>query len=285
MHAVRDGRDSGSSKVRAREKATTRPDAASGIDFWATAEAGRGGGARPGPRGPRAPPRVGLDELVWGDREGTYGGLLDFLGVADEPAMRGFFDREMTADAAHRERWREGLGGGRAEGGQRRGTRRRSTRLEREGYHCAAVLRRSYERTLAAQTERLTLAERRRGRSSSAAPRRQRVEPGRRPPRRPPGLAAVPVAARFHTDKRGMPALLGGQVGAGRTSSGRFRERWWHGASTASSGPRSCCPRQLDAASWSASGSAYHRDPVGACRGCSRLLGGPPRRARPGSWR
>ena len=35
---------------------------------------------------------VGLDELVCGDREGTYADLLDFLGVEDEPAMRGFFD-------------------------------------------------------------------------------------------------------------------------------------------------------------------------------------------------
>ena len=64
--------------------------------------------------------------------------------------MRGFFDREMTAEAAHRERWREGL----EPAEQRRGhgpIRGNARALEREGYHCADVLRRSYERTLAAQ--------------------------------------------------------------------------------------------------------------------------------------
>jgi hypothetical protein len=56
----------------------------------------------------------------------------------------------MTADAAHRERWREGLDP--AE--QSRLTERYEAtleRLEREGYHCADVLRRSFERTLAPQ--------------------------------------------------------------------------------------------------------------------------------------
>jgi hypothetical protein len=61
--------------------------------------------------------------------------------------MREFFEGEMTAQAAHRERWRQGLGP--AE--QREITARYVAtleRLEREGYHCAALLRRSYERTL-----------------------------------------------------------------------------------------------------------------------------------------
>ena len=63
--------------------------------------------------------------------------------------MREFFEAEMSSDAAHRERWRTGL----AEAEQARSsssTRRPSARLEAEDYHCAPVLRRSYERTLAA---------------------------------------------------------------------------------------------------------------------------------------
>ena len=149
VHIVRDGRDSGVSKVHLREKAHHPTDAASGIDFWAD----RLQQAEEGVRGLEPDDRhrlhlVGLDEIVWGDREGAYAGLLGFLGISDEPAMREFFELEMTADAAHRERWREGLGP--AE--QREiAARYEATleRLEREGYHCAPLLRRSYERTLA----------------------------------------------------------------------------------------------------------------------------------------
>jgi Sulfotransferase family len=151
IHAVRDGRDSGVSKVGLREKAHHPTDAASGIDFWAD----RLRQAEEGVRGLAPADRerlqvVGLDELVSGDREGTYAGLLEFLGVGDEPAMRGFFDREMTTEAARLERWREGLG----EAEQREVNARYAAtldRLEREGYHCATVLRRSYARTLAPQ--------------------------------------------------------------------------------------------------------------------------------------
>jgi hypothetical protein len=152
VHAVRDGRDSGASKAELREKAHHPQDAASGIEFWAD----RLRQAEEGVRGMEPADRddrlhlVSLDELVWGDREGAYGGLLEFLGVGDEPAIREFFDRQMTGDAAHRERWREGL----SEAEQHEITAAYEAtleRLEREGYHCAAVLRRSYERTLAPQ--------------------------------------------------------------------------------------------------------------------------------------
>ena len=149
VHSVRDGRDSGVSKALLREKAHHPTDAASGIDFWADRLRQAEEGVRGlGPRDAELVHVVSLDELVWGDRERAYAELLDFLGVEDEPATRDFFDRVLTADAAHRERWREGLDPA---------SRREITahyeatldRLEREGYHCAAVLRRSYERTLA----------------------------------------------------------------------------------------------------------------------------------------
>ena len=59
--------------------------------------------------------------------------------------MRAFFDDEMSASAAHKERWREGL----TPEGQTELVReyeRTLDRLEREGFHCAPVLRRAYER-------------------------------------------------------------------------------------------------------------------------------------------
>jgi Sulfotransferase family len=152
VHAVRDGRDSGVSKALLREKVHHPTDAASGIDFWAGRLAQAEEGVRRlDPAERRRLHLLSLDELVWGDREGAYAGLLEFLGVDDEPALREFFEREMTAEAAHRERWREGLD----ETEQREINARYETtldRIEREGYHCAAVLRRSYARTLAPQS-------------------------------------------------------------------------------------------------------------------------------------
>ena len=59
--------------------------------------------------------------------------------------MRGFFDDEMSASAAHKERWREGL----TADGQvalEREYERTLERLEREDFHCAAELRRSFAR-------------------------------------------------------------------------------------------------------------------------------------------
>jgi hypothetical protein len=146
VHSVRDGRDSGSSKVSLRQKPHHPTDVTSGIDFWAD----RLRQAEEGVRGLSDDDRqrlrvISLDELVWSDRDGAYGELCDFLGIADEPAMREFFDTEMNADAAHRERWRKGL----SETEQEEIAslyERTLERLETEGYHCAPVLRRSYER-------------------------------------------------------------------------------------------------------------------------------------------
>ena len=149
VHSVRDGRDSGASKVGLREKAHHPTDAISGIDFWAN----RLRRADLGVKGLSAADRrrlhlISLDELVWADRDRAYGELLDFLGAEDEQSMRDFFELSMTGEAANRGRWREGLDAH----GQRQVTAHYETtleRLEREDFHCAALLRRTYERTLA----------------------------------------------------------------------------------------------------------------------------------------
>ena len=146
VHSVRDGRDSGSSKVSLRQKPHHPIDVSSGIEFWAD----RLRQAERGVRGMEAADRerlrvISLDELAWSDRDRAYAELCEFLGVADEPAMRAFFDAEMSADAAHRERWRKGL----TDAEQAEIVRRYEAALERleaEDYHCAPVLRRSYER-------------------------------------------------------------------------------------------------------------------------------------------
>ena len=151
VHSVRDGRDSGSSKVSKRQKSHHPSDALSGIEWWEE----RLRLAEHGFRELHDHSRlhvVSLDELVWGDREASYAGLLEFLSIADEPAMRGYFDAEMNAGAAHRERWREGLSDS-AQGFVDSAYREALRRIEGEGFHCAPLLRRAYERSAPAAAE------------------------------------------------------------------------------------------------------------------------------------
>ncbi len=146
VHSVRDGRDSGSSKVSKRQKDHHPTDATSGIEWWED----RLTRAEEGVRGLSDPVgrlhAVSLDDLVWGDREASYAGLLEFLGIEDEAAMRRVFDEEMNAGAAHRERWREGHT--RAEQDAIVAAYEQALeRIEADGFHCAGLLRRSFERT------------------------------------------------------------------------------------------------------------------------------------------
>ncbi len=143
IHTVRDGRDAGSSKVSKRQKRSHPRDGAEGLRWWE-------GRLRKIEAGVRDVPAdklltVSLDELVAGDREAVYGQVLDFLGLEDEAGMRSFFEDEMSASAAHKERWREGLTT-EQQANLVREYEKTLDRLEREGFHCAAQLRRAYER-------------------------------------------------------------------------------------------------------------------------------------------
>ena len=203
VHSVRDGRDSGASKATSARRSTTRPTPPRGSTSGRTGCARRSRACGDCRRPIRSAfTSISLDELVSANRDGAYGGLLDFLGVDDEPAMREFFDTSMTAEAANQGRWREGLD---AEEQREVTARYEATlgRLEREDYHCAPLLRRTYELTLAPQRADLG---RTGGRSSSSAgprtpaPRRWRsCSETARTPRwcRPPfASTATPAACR-----------------------------------------------------------------------------------------
>ncbi len=148
VHTVRDGRDAASSVTTK----TWGPDSIlKGIDWWADRLRAIETGVRGTDDGADyALSRaelcvVVLDDLVWGDREGEYRRLLDFLGVDDDAAMREFFGDQMHPAAAHLARWREGLG--RIE--RRRVQRRYEATLaalERERNHVARPLIDAYER-------------------------------------------------------------------------------------------------------------------------------------------
>lgn len=142
IHTVRDGRDAGSSKVSKRQKRSHPRDALEGIRWWEGRLRKIEAGVRELPFGRVL--TISLDELVDGDREAVYAELLDHLELSDEPAMREFFEEEMSASAAHRERWREGLSVEQQETLTRE-YEKTLDRLEREDFHCAPQLRRAYE--------------------------------------------------------------------------------------------------------------------------------------------
>jgi hypothetical protein len=144
IHTVRDGRDAGSSKVSKRQKRSHPRDGFEGLRWWE-------GRLRNIERGVAALEDrskllcVSLDDLVAGDRDGVYAQLREFVGLDDDPAMRRFLEQEMSADAANKERWREGLSADRQDSLARE-YERTLERLEREGFHCAPQLRAAYER-------------------------------------------------------------------------------------------------------------------------------------------
>lgn len=143
VHAVRDGRDAGASKVEKRQKPEHPTEGFSGLEWWEARLRRVDEGVRELP--PRKLLVVCLDELVDGDREGAYRALLEFAGIEDEPAMRRFFDTQMSPEAAHRERWREGLTPAEQDELARR-YEETLDRLAADGVHCAGPLRRVYDR-------------------------------------------------------------------------------------------------------------------------------------------
>jgi hypothetical protein len=143
IHTVRDGRDAGSSKVSKRQKRDHPRDVRQGVEWWLGRLAEAETGARTIPAERLL--TISLDELVAGDREASYARILDFLEISDEPAMREFFESEMTAANAHRGRWREGLGDAEREEVVT-AYEQALDRIEGEGYLAAPLLRRVYER-------------------------------------------------------------------------------------------------------------------------------------------
>jgi Sulfotransferase family len=104
VHVVRDGRDVACSIARMPWGPDTVLEA---IEYWADRLRRAEDGARAAPAGRILV--IHLEDFVLLDREGTYGRLLDYVGLEDEPAMRALFDRELTAERAHLGRWRAEL--------------------------------------------------------------------------------------------------------------------------------------------------------------------------------
>jgi hypothetical protein len=143
VHILRDGRDSGSSKVSMRQKPEHPRDASGGIRWWAERLDAAERGIAAVPEGKVL--MLSLEELAYGERERAYQALLAFLGIGDEPALREFFEREVNEENANRGRWRRGL----TEIEQRELTEqyeRTLDELDRRGFRSARVLRDTYQR-------------------------------------------------------------------------------------------------------------------------------------------
>ncbi len=76
-----------------------------------------------------------------------------------------------------------------------------------------------------------------------------------------PRLVALPVALRFHSDDRGMPALLAGQIALDEFAA-ELRERSWDGAG----GPGEVIDPVLLSRELERFQGSYHRNPLSACR-------------------
>jgi hypothetical protein len=142
VHSIRDGRDSGSSKVSKRQKRQHPRDAVEGFEWWFDRVERIERGIAPLPS--EKVHHLSLDRLVAADREEAYGALLAFLGIEDEPAMREYFDSEVTERNANRDRWRQGL----SEPEQAELTARYERALEAmdaRGFATAPALREAYE--------------------------------------------------------------------------------------------------------------------------------------------
>lgn len=148
LHALRDGRDSAAS-VTGKTWGPSSVGAA--IDWWANRlrEIERGVRGEEDGAGYSIPADrfrvVLLDDLVGPDRKRTYTGLLEFLGVDDEPGLRAYFESSVNSEAANAGRWRTQLGPAARLTAARR-YRRTVAALEREGNHAAPPLRAALER-------------------------------------------------------------------------------------------------------------------------------------------
>ena len=305
IHSVRDGRDAASSRVSKGKGVVFPRNPEQGIEWWEARLRRIDAAVREIPADRVT--AVSLDELVYGDRESSYRGLLEFLGTEDELEMRSYFETKMSAEAAHRDRWREGL----SEDDQEQYARRYAEaleRLERDGVHCAELLRTTLERT-APVREASGVAVTGAGASGGAAP-----EPAAAladaPPEPAPGdlaflagpgrarrgaqmvaqllgsgsrYAVVPVDARFHCDTDGLSDLIEGRVSLKRFLL-KLREIWWGEARAAAaaastrSSPRSASRRRRGGSRRATWGTRW-----GLHGGCSWICCGRSRRPRAGT--
>lgn len=127
VHMIRDGRAVTAAILQKRD---TTDDRAEALGHWLSRVRGAHRAMRRLP--PSAVIVVPLDDLVAERREETFERLVSFCGIGDAPAVRAYFDREISAERAHVGKWRERVHPADARWIERR-YRRALRRLGREG--------------------------------------------------------------------------------------------------------------------------------------------------------
>lgn len=148
LHVVRDGRDASASRVSQTKGLVYPRTRRQGLDWWESRIRTIDAGARAIPAERLL--TISLDELLLlGPRRGLRH-ICRFVGLYTNLKMKQFFNRRMSSELAHAARWRSGL------------SQRRAAKLERlyaetvdrldaDGVGCALLLRRTLERSQAAQ--------------------------------------------------------------------------------------------------------------------------------------
>src|SRR5690625_890282 len=104
INMVRDGRDVASSVVPRKWGPNDFPDA---LKWWANQLIANEAAAQD--TEPQRVLTLRLESFIGPSRQDAYGRLADFLSVADDPAMREFFDAQISDEQAHQHRWTAGL--------------------------------------------------------------------------------------------------------------------------------------------------------------------------------
>jgi Sulfotransferase family len=102
IHMVRDGRAVVAGIIRKRDMTD---DLDRAMDHWQKRVLASAAALRQLP--PDAALTIQLEDLAAHDRERTYAGLVDFLALDDDTAMRRYFDQEIKAERAHVGAWRQ----------------------------------------------------------------------------------------------------------------------------------------------------------------------------------
>jgi Sulfotransferase family len=144
IHVVRDGRDASASRVTQTKRLIYPRTRREGLEWWERRIRAIDAGARAIP--PERLLTVSLDELLLlGPRRGLKH-ISRFSGLYVNGKMKQFFNRRMSPELAHSERWRAGLGDRRAAKLERR-YEEIVAGLEADGVLCALLLRRTLERS------------------------------------------------------------------------------------------------------------------------------------------
>lgn len=147
IHVVRDGRDASASRLTQTKGLVYPRTRRQGLEWWERRIRAIDAGA--GAIDAERLLTVSLDELLLlGPRRGLKH-ICRFEGVYVNRKMKQFFNRRMSSELAHSERWRAGLSEPRA-AKLERAYAGAVERLEADGVGCALLLRRTLERSRAA---------------------------------------------------------------------------------------------------------------------------------------